>query len=225
MRPSIGLGDDAARRALVEILRGAHAGELAAALAYDGHRRSLQAPREIAEVRGIELDEKRHRTRVREMLMELGERPDPWRERSMFVIGTVIGWLCRIGGWFVPMYGAGRLERGNVREYEDAARYAVLAGLPHLAPDLLHMAEVEWDHERYFRSKVEDHWLGGLVPLWEAPPPRATIRRSFGDFLSTESERCLPANGRPRRSVLPESSPPDPWRETVSARTRLAPFQ
>ncbi len=130
-------------------------------------------------MRRIELEERQHRTRVREMLDELGVVPRVGRERLMFVIGTTISGLCRIGGWFVPMYGAGFLESGNVREYEDAARFAVVAELDHFVPDLLHMAEVEWDHERYFRSKVEGHWLSRLVPLWEAPPPRAVIQDSF----------------------------------------------
>ena len=187
MRPSIELGHEEARRALAEILRGAHGGELGAALAYDGHWRSLRNPDEIAEVHQIALDELEHRARVREMLAELGVEPDPWRERLMFAIGTMIGWLCRVGGWFIPMYGAGRLESGNVREYEDAARFAAVSGCGHFVPDLLHMAEVEWDHEHYFRSKVEGHWLGALVRLWDAPPPRETIRESFDGFLLLRS--------------------------------------
>ena len=191
MRPSIELGHEAARRALAEIFQGAHAGERGAALAYGGHWRSLRSHDEIAEVHQIELDEIEHRARVREMLAELGIDPDPWRERLMFAIGTTIGWLCRVGGWLIPMYGAGRLESGNVREYEDAARFAVLSGYSHFVSDLLHLAEVEWDHERYFRSKVEGHWLGALVPLWGAPPPRETVRESFDDFLLLRSYwRC-----------------------------------
>ena len=205
MRPSIELGHEEARRALVEILRGAHAGELGAALAYDGHWRSLRNHDEIAEVHQIALDELAHRVCVGEMLAELGVEPDPWRERCMFAIGTAISWLCRVGGWFVPMYGAGRLESGNVREYEDAARFAVLAGYGCFASELLHLAEVEWDHERYFRSKAEAHWLGALVPLWSAPPARETIRERFDDFLS------LRAFWRRRVSVAPlSSSSPSP---------------
>ena len=133
-------------------------------------------------MRRIELEERQHRTRVREMLDELGAAPRPGRERLMRVIGTTISGLCRIGGWFVPMYGAGLLESGNVREYEQAARFAAVAGFTHFVPDLLHMAEVEWDHERYFRSKVEGHWLARLVPLWGALPARTSIRDSFGLF-------------------------------------------
>ena len=57
------------------------------------------------------------------------------------------------------MYGAGRLESHNVKEYEDAADLAVVSGHPEFVECLLEMAEVEWDHEAYFRGKVESHWL------------------------------------------------------------------
>ena len=211
MRPSIELGHEAARRALAEILRRAHAGERGAALAYSGHWRCLRKHDEIAEVHQIELDEIEHRARVREMLAELGVEPDPWRERLMFTIGTTIGWLCRVGGWLIPMYGAGRLESGNVREYEDAARFAVLSGYGHFVSDLLHLAEVEWDHERYFRSKVEGHWLGALVPLWDAPPPRETVRESFDGFLLLRSYWRGRVNAPPLS--LSSSSPSSPARE------------
>lgn len=209
MRPFIELGHEEARRALAEILRGAHAGELGAALAYDGHWRSLRHAEEVAEVRQIALDELAHRARVGEMLAELDLEPDPWRERWMFAIGTTISWLCRVGGWFIPMYGAGRLESGNVREYEDAARFAVLAGCGHFVPDLLRLAEVEWDHERYFRSKAQAHWLGALVPLWEAPPARETIRANFDEFSSLRDR--LARRGSCRRA---------PRRETAFGRIR-----
>lgn len=217
MRPSIELDHEAASRALVEILRGAHAGELGAALAYDGHWRSLRNHGEVAEVRQIALDELAHRARVGEMLAELGVEPDPWRERWMRAIGTAISCLCRVGGWFIPMYGAGRLESGNVREYEDAARFAVLAGWGRFGPDLLRLAEVEWDHERYFRAKAEGHWLGALVPLWDAPPARETIRASFDEFSCLRDRlarrgscRRAPrhgtASGRIRPILFPQTS-------------------
>lgn len=187
MRPSVELRVEQARRELAKVLLGAHAGELGAALAYGGHWRSLRHPDEIADVQRIEREELQHRTRVREMLDELGVAPESWRERLMFAIGTSISLLCRVGGWFIPMYGAGAFEKGNVREYEDAARFAVLAGMEPIVADLLHMAEVEWDHEQYFRSKVEGHWLSGVVPLWRAPPPRPTIRVSFDEFLAASN--------------------------------------
>jgi hypothetical protein len=39
------------------------------------------------------------------------------------------------------------------------------------------MAEVEWDHERFFRTKAAGHRLCRLIPLWSALPPRESLRR------------------------------------------------
>ena len=74
------------------------------------------------------------------------------------------------------MYGAGKLESRNVEEYVVAARDALASGRHDLVAPLLGMAEVEWEHEAYFRSRVEGHsWLRWF-PLWAALPPRSTLR-------------------------------------------------
>ncbi len=163
-----------ARRELVVVLQRAHAGELAAALAYEGHARSLADPVEAAEVREIGRQELQHRRSVGQMLAGLGRGPSRLREALFHRIGAVLGGLCRVSGWLAPMYGAGRLESGNIQEYEEAAGLALLAGRPDLVPDLLRMAEVEWDHERYFRAKVLSRGIS-FLPLWTAPPPRESI--------------------------------------------------
>jgi hypothetical protein len=41
------------------------------------------------------------------------------------------------------------------------------------------MAEVEWEHEHYFRLKVLSHWLGRLLPIWPEPPQKSDVRMSF----------------------------------------------
>lgn len=97
-------------------------------------------------------------------------------------VGRFIAAFCQVGGWFSPMYGAGRLEAQNVREYETAARLALVAGHSSFIEPLLEMAEVEWDHERYFRSHASSHPLWRVMPHWRAPPPRETIRASFAEF-------------------------------------------
>ena len=79
------------------------------------------------------------------------------------------------------MYGAGRLESRNIREYETAARYARDSAHDEFVDCLLTMAEVEWEHEKYFRSRVLLHGFGRRLSLWPQPPPREAIRRSFGD--------------------------------------------
>jgi len=77
------------------------------------------------------------------------------------------------------MYGAGRLESRNIREYETAARFARDCGCEEFTDCLLTMAEVEWEHETYFRSRVLAHSLGRRLSLWPPPPPKETIRESF----------------------------------------------
>lgn len=76
------------------------------------------------------------------------------------------------------MYGAGKLESRNVREYEEAARLAHECGRDDLVDCLLVMAEVEWEHEAYFRRLVLLHPIGRFLPIWPAPPPKAGIRSS-----------------------------------------------
>ena len=168
-----------ARATLVRLLQLAHAGELGAALAYESHARTARTFAERDDILKIRSEEIDHRRRVGLMLETLEEHPDPVVERSMERIGRAIAAFCRIGGWFLPMYGAGRLERRNIVEYEHAARAAALCGHPEFVDDLLDMAEVEWDHERFFRLKSASHPMWRWMPQWDPPPPREEIRRSF----------------------------------------------
>lgn len=165
--------------ALIAVLQNAYSGELAASLAYGGHAASVSDAKEREEILVILRQELDHRDEVGKMLAGLGAAPSPAKERVFFCIGTVISALCRVGGWFIPMYGAGKLEAGNIVEYENAARHALGAGRPELVDCLLRMAEVEWDHELYFRSKVELSPLRHVFPRWPVPPPRARIRAGF----------------------------------------------
>jgi hypothetical protein len=176
-------GPAEARRRLVRLLQLAHGGERGAALAYESHARTARTPVERDQILKIREEELDHRARVGRMLARLGERSDPAVERSMERIGRAIAAFCRIGGWFLPMYGAGRLERRNIVEYEDAARAAALSENGEFVDDLLDMAEVEWDHERYFRLKSASHPMWRWTPHWESPPPREEIARSFDRFL------------------------------------------
>jgi len=165
-----------ARARLIRQLQLAHAGERAAAIAYSGHWRSVKDPDQRAAIKKIEDEEWEHRRRILVMLTALGARPLWWREPLLALIGWSIAAACFVGGWFLPMYGAGKIERRNVWEYVDAARYAREAGHPELIDDLLCMAEVEWDHERWFRERIAGHrGLRWLKP-WAALPPREALR-------------------------------------------------
>ena len=168
------------RARLIHVLRSACSGELAAVHAYRGHRTSLPAnapERERLQV--IEAEEAHHRELVIGLLAELGAQPNRKRDAVFFCIGNTIAILCHIGGWFIPMYGAGRLESSNIKEYEDAAKFAQAAGHAYMIDCLLTMAEVEWEHEKFFRGQIDGHWMLRVFPLWPAPPPKETIRAAY----------------------------------------------
>ncbi|HVZ80031.1 MAG TPA: ferritin-like domain-containing protein [bacterium] len=151
------------RQELVRILQWAHAGELGAASAYRGHWKTVTAPDEVEGIRRIEQDEWKHRAQVRRMLAELGAAPRPPYELLIGTIGKTLGTLCPVSGWFFPMYFAGRLEFGNVDQYEVAAHHAARLGLKDMAQELHVMTRTEREHEIFFMKKVEGHPLLPLV--------------------------------------------------------------
>jgi len=170
---------------LVELLRLAYSAELAAAYAYRGHWHSVSDSDERARIRQIENEEWHHRQLVGEMLDKLQTRPSRVRELRAAIVGRVLGFLCHLTGWLAPMYGAGRLESRNIREYEAAARYARGADCHDFVDCLLMMAEVEWEHEKYFRSCVVQHRFGRRLKLWPKPRPKEAIRQSFSEAETT----------------------------------------
>jgi len=167
------------------VLAHAYSGELAAAFAYDGHAKSVSDATERDEIARIRQDELDHRERVGEMLADLGGQPSRRMEIQFWWIGTFVSLACRVGrwfggfGWFWAMWGAGKLERGNIVEYERAAAWARDCGRDEWNDELLHMAEVEWDHELYFREKSESHWLARFVWIWPDAGPREAIRARY----------------------------------------------
>ena len=135
----------------------AYSGELAAAYAYRGHWKSVETPSEIKGIQKIEEEEWDHRFHVGEMLKELGQSPRKLREIKMWMIGRTIGLLCHFGSWFLPMYFAGRLEHGNVKEYDNAAYHAGQLKLRKFQKQLIKMAQTEQEHEDFFAAMVANH--------------------------------------------------------------------
>jgi rubrerythrin len=168
------------REKLITILQLAYSGERAAGYAYRGHWNSVSDPHEKARIKIIEEEEWHHRRLVGEMLMSLGAGPKKKREVRAIIIGRTLQLMCHLVGWFIPMYGAGKLESGNIVEYETAARYARDCSRSDLIDCLLTMAEVEWEHERYFRERIQhSRWLK-LFEIWPEPPAKEMIRNNFG---------------------------------------------
>ncbi|MBV8369386.1 MAG: ferritin-like domain-containing protein [Candidatus Eremiobacteraeota bacterium] len=156
------MGEHEVRSRLIGILRSAYSGELAAALAYRGHWRSLVHQSERAAVARIERDEWTHRTDVGTLLRGLGAQPQALRDVLMTVIGTSVAVSCHLGNRILPLYFAGKLEHSNIAEYEDAAACARDLKLPDYERALLEMAETERSHEAFFLRAVAPH---GWLPL------------------------------------------------------------
>jgi rubrerythrin len=167
------------REQLISILQLAYSGELAAGYAYRGHWHSVTDVDERRRIKQIEDEEWHHRKLVGEMLASLGAGPRKVREIRATVVGRVLGFMCHLSGWFAPMYGAGRLESRNIVEYETAARHALACGRTDLIDCLLTMAEVEWEHEHYFRTCVLSHRWSRRFSIWPEPPPKEMIRKQY----------------------------------------------
>lgn len=178
------ISPDEAKNQLIHLLQLAHAGEKAAANAYYGHYKSLFVRNKIEknEIKNIYNDELHHRSRINEILIQLNAKPNFKYECVFFITGFIIGCLCLFGGWFIPMYGAGKLESTNIEEYEVAARLAHLAGFTELTEELLTFAEIEWDHELYFRNKSKKHFLYTYFPKWKLPKNREKIKNDFINY-------------------------------------------
>jgi demethoxyubiquinone hydroxylase (CLK1/Coq7/Cat5 family) len=167
------------------VLQNAHAGELAAALAYRAHWRSIRRdPQVRAEIRRIEAAEWHHRSVVAGLMVEMPARPRRLREAWMWTIGRFFGLLCFVSFRFAPMYAAGRLEAMNVGQYEDARRHAAALGLDHFVAALAAMAAEEVRHEVFFAAQCRGHVclpLAVRIGRWDpasTPPAPTTLPRA-----------------------------------------------
>lgn len=148
-----------AREKLIELLQKAYSGELAAALAYNGHWKSLKDEAEIEIVKKIEKDEWIHRAKIREMLFELNAKPLFWREKIFYLIGRTIGIICHFCGRFCSAFFAGILESKNVDEYKQALIYTEEIGLEKYFADFIEMRDAEAEHEFVLREMIKDDWF------------------------------------------------------------------
>ena len=164
---------------LIALLQKAYSGELAAALAYRGHWKAVKDETDRSRIRQIEKEEWHHRENVHEMLSILGAQPLPIREARAYLVGRLLGFLCGLTGGLIPLYAAGRLESRNIVEYENAAQFAIDSGHSEFLECLLKMAEVEWEHEHYFRTRVLQHKIPRFLKLWPEPPPKENIRKVY----------------------------------------------
>lgn len=145
---------------LKNLLQLAYSAERAASFAYQGHAGAVKEPEDKKRIKEIEDDEWIHRADVLKIMQEYEIPISTWYEVKYFIIGKIICYSCYVIGWFMPMYFAGRLERGNVNEYFIMKDYFNQLNITKHDAILAEMGMKEKEHEVYFLSKIKTHkWL------------------------------------------------------------------
>ena len=139
---------------LVRLLQLAYSAERAAALAYQGHARSVADGQLRRAIKQIEVDEWEHRLCMRRYLDRYGIPVSRWFELKFYAIGKVISLACFFIGWFMPHYFAGRLESGNTCEYIVMLQRFHALGIDVHDDELFQMALKEKEHEVFFLQQI-----------------------------------------------------------------------
>lgn len=137
---------------LIRQLRFAHAAEIAAYHAYEGHWRSVTDEAEQKHIQSIALDELKHIYSIEKMLVILNSSPSPILDKAGKIVGELIGLACFYSGWRLPMLVAGLMEKIGTSSYKDIANTAIDNERYIMASHLLEMAKVEQAHDEYFEN-------------------------------------------------------------------------
>lgn len=137
---------------LIRMLKFAHAAEIAAYHAYEGHWRSVSNQTEQKYIQSIQLDELKHIYTVEKMLAGLKSEPNKTLDYFGKIVGELIGFACYYTGWRLPMWVAGVMEKIGTASYKDIAMEACEQERYLMASTLMEMARVEWEHEQYFEK-------------------------------------------------------------------------
>ncbi len=144
---------------LVDLLKRAYSAEKAAALAYQGHARSVKDHIDKLAIKQIEEDEWNHRHDVLQIMNTYGIQVSHWYEIKFYIMGKLISASCHVLGWFMPFYFAGSLESGNVCEYFRMMHFFDELGIKKHHQVLYDMGIREKEHEVYFLSRIKNHRL------------------------------------------------------------------
>lgn len=139
-------------RKLIRQLKFAHAAEIAAYHAYEGHWRSVSNSAEQAYIQNIQLDELKHIYTIEKMLHGLQAKPNRFLDHAGKIVGELLGLACFYSGWRLPMWVAGLMEKIGTASYKDIADEAINQERYLMATALLEMAKVESEHEEYFNE-------------------------------------------------------------------------
>ena len=151
-------------------LRLAYSTELGASTAYDGHARATRDPAIAARIEAIRDEELQHRAVVGAMLDRFGVRPYGFLELLYTVIGTCVGFGCKLWGEWASAFGAAQFEFGGTADYGRCARAARAIGDVELEQVLLGIQQSEADHRVFFLALAAALW-----PPWRIDPANAQL--------------------------------------------------
>lgn len=137
---------------LIRMLQSAHAGELAAFYAYEGHWKSLKSDSEREAIKKIQREEMEHIKLTEVFLEGLRAKPSPIKDYIFTKIGKTIGFLCHWTGWTLPMKVAGLMEKIGAYSYKNIAKEAWASKNHQIVKTLNRMQTVEIQHEDYFNG-------------------------------------------------------------------------
>jgi demethoxyubiquinone hydroxylase (CLK1/Coq7/Cat5 family) len=140
------------RAKLIHMLRIAHAIEVGAYHAYEGHWRTIKPtsnPRRL-DIRIIQMEELGHRASLLAMLRLLNARQSFFLDFAMWMVGCGVTYACYVSPKFATDWGAKIMETFAVAQYDTLAALANRNGLFEMARILSAMEVAEKRHEEFF---------------------------------------------------------------------------
>lgn len=141
---------------LIRLLKQAHAIEIGAYHAYEGHWRSLAEtkPDEAKQIVWIQSEEQDHKLAVERLLRSLNAKPSKILDGILWIIGKTISGACHVMGYRAAMFGAKIMEKLGSNTYWVLAREAYNSGHPEMHSELCSMARNEEEHEKFFEKRA-----------------------------------------------------------------------
>ena len=151
---------------LVRILRLAHAIEIGAYEAYEGHWRTVKNDGQRKILQRIQKDEWFHKQAVGFMLIELEAKSNKFLDSIMYFIGKSVSISCYVIGYRAAMWGAKLFEIMGSGIYRQASAEAFKIRHIRMYRELWEMNRTEKEHEEFFKMclKQDQEAKKGLVP-------------------------------------------------------------
>ena len=139
---------------LAKLLRQAHAIEIGAYNAYEGHWRNIKPidRYERGRVKWIQVEELLHKEMLERMLREVNSKPSWAQDALLWIIGKSISAACYVMGYKAAMWGAKIMEKMGGLCYKQLAATARDEGYPAMGVDLDDMQKAEEEHEEFFKT-------------------------------------------------------------------------